>query len=127
MRNRFRDEDDEEFTFADKLKGIGLVGIPLWVVLFFLCVAGVNECIDRHSKKTPSSPPYRIEEVNNHLPIEHTPTGEKRSLKPVESKENKMIEELSRRDYYEILDYYDGLDGEYNDIDYNEIRDYFED
>lgn len=38
-----------------------------------------------------------------------------------------MIDKLNGEDFYDYSDYYDGLDGEHSDIDYNDIRDYFED
>lgn len=38
-----------------------------------------------------------------------------------------MIDKLNGEDFYDYSDNYDGLDGEHSDIDYNEIRDYFED
>ena len=50
-----------------------------------------------------------------------------RSLTPIQSEENKMIDRLNSDDCYDHSDYNDGLDGEYTDIDYNELRDYFED
>lgn len=31
--------------------------------------------------------------------------------------------DFDKEDYYDILDYYDGLDGEFSDIDYNDITD----
>ena len=46
---------------------------------------------------------------------------------PVQSKENQLIEELYKADYYDYSDYYGGLDGEHSEIDFNDVRDYFED
>jgi len=71
MKKPVQDEQQEKETLVDWLKGIGLVGIPLWIVL--------------------------------------------------------LIDKLNGEDFYDYSDYYDGLDGEHSDIDYNEIRDYFED
>ena len=58
---------------------------------------------------------------------ETTPTQARRRVTPIQSKENALIENLSKTDFYEESDYYDGLDGEFNDIDYNEVVDYFAD
>lgn len=55
------------------------------------------------------------------------PLVSKRSFAPIQSEENMMIDKLNGEDFYDYSDYYDGLDGEHSDIDYNEIRDYFED
>ena len=84
-------------------------------------------CRDRHSKNRPTPPPYRTEDIYQHRPIENTRTVTKRSFAPIQSEENKMIDKLNGEDFYDYSDYYDGLDGEHSDIDYNEIRDYFED
>ena len=127
MKKPTQGEQQEKETLVDWLKGIGLVGIPLWIVLFFLCCVGISECQDRHSKSRPAPPPYRTEDIYQHRPIENTGTATKRSLAPVQSEENKMIDKLNGSDYYDHSDYYDGLDGEHADIDYNEVRDYFED
>lgn len=127
MKEPAQDEQQKKETLVNWLKGIGLVGIPLWIVLFFLCCVGISECRDRHSKSRPTSPPYRTEDIYQHRPIENTGTATKRSITPVQSEENKMIDKLSGSDYYDHSDYYDGLDGEHSDIDYNEVRDYFED
>lgn len=127
MKKPTQGEQQGKETLVDWLKGIGLVGIPLWIVLFFLCCVGISECRDRHSKSRPTSPPYRTEDIYQHRPIENTGTATKRSSTPVQSEENKMIDKLNGSDYYDHSDYYDGLDGEHSDIDYNEVRDYFED
>lgn len=34
MKKQVRKEQDEKETLVDWLKGIGLVGIPLWIILF---------------------------------------------------------------------------------------------
>ena len=127
MKRQGRNKVQDEETFIDKLKDIGLIGIPLWILLLFLCCVGITECQDRHEKKTLTPPPYRMEEINNYRPLEQPATGARRPGMPVQSKENKLIDELYEGDYYDYLDYYDGLDGEYSDIDYNDVMDYFED
>ena len=127
MKKSAQNEQQGKETLVDWLRGIGLVGIPLWIVLFFLCCVGISECQDRHSKSRPAPPPYRTEDIYQHRPIENTGTATKRFLAPVQSEENKMIDKLNGEDYYDYSDYYDGLDGEHSDIDYNEVRDYFED
>ena len=127
MKKQVRKEQEEKETLVDWLKGIGLVGIPLWIILFFLCCVGISECRDRHSKSRTTPPPYRTEDIYRYRPAENTGAATKHSLAPVQSEENKMIDKLSGGDYYDHSDYYDGLDGEHSDIDYNEVRDYFED
>ena len=127
MKKPVRSEQQEKETLVDWLKGIGIVGIPLWIVLFFLCCVGISECRDRHSKSGLTPPPYRTEDIYQRRPAKNTGTATKRSLAPVLSEENKLIDKLNGGDYYDYSDYYDGLDGEHSDIDYNEIRDYFED
>ena len=120
MKKQVRNKSQQEKeTLVDWLKGIGLIGIPLWILLFFFCCVGINECQDRHSKKTPSPPPYRLDEVNR----QHPANGTKRSIAPVQSNEKG----IGNEDYYDVHDYNDGLDGEYNDIDYNDITDYHAD
>lgn len=127
MKKQVRKEQEEKKTLVDWLKGIGLVGIPLWILLFFLCCVGVNECRDRHSRKGATPPPYSMEDIYNQRPADNSATGTKRHLKPVNGEENRMIDKLNGEDYYDYSDYYDGLDGERSDIDYSEVRDYFED
>ncbi|MCQ2178601.1 MAG: hypothetical protein MJY91_00650 [Bacteroidales bacterium] len=68
-----------------------------------------------------------MEDVFRHSPVENEETVTKRSITLIQSKENEMIDKLSETDYYDYSDYYDGLDGEHSDIDFNEVRDYFED
>lgn len=120
MKKQTHNRQTEE-PFIERLKGIGLVGIPLWILLFVLGCVGISECQDKHSKKSPTLPPYQLEEVNQPR-TEMTPAT-KHSIKPVQSQEKT----LSGQDYYDIYEYHDGLDGEYNDIDYNDITDYHAD
>jgi len=127
MKRQDRSKQQEEETLIEKLKDIGLLGIPLWILLFFFCCVGINECQDRHEKALPTPPPYRPEEINNSRFREQTTTSTKRPVMSPKSKENKLIDELYKEDYYDYSDYYDGLDGEFSDIDYNDVRDYFED
>jgi hypothetical protein len=129
MKRQDRSKQLEEETLIEKLKDIGLIGIPLWIILFFFCCVGINECQDRHEKALPTPPPYRSEIITNRCPIEkeQTKTGSKRPIVSPKSKENKLMDEIYKDDYYDYSDYYDGLDGEYSDIDYNDVRDYFED
>lgn len=77
--------------------------------------------IGRHLRRT------ERKTFTNTVPIENTKTVTKRSFAPIQSEENMMIDKLNGEDFYDYSDYYDGLDGEHSDIDYNEIRDYFED
>ena len=127
MKKPIRSEQPEKESLVDWLKGIGLVGIPLWIILFFLCCVGINECRDKHTPKSPAPPPYGTEDIYRHHPVENPGTAARRPLVPVPSAENKMIDNLSGEDYYGYSDYYDGLDGEHSDVDFNEFRDYFED
>lgn len=127
MNKQRQDEQQEKESLTDWLKGIGLVGIPLWIVLFILCCAGISECQDRHNKSGPPPPPYRMEDVYQHRPTNNAATGTRKHLLPVQSEENKLIDKLSGEDYYDYSDYNDGLDGVHSYIDYNEVRDYFED
>lgn len=127
MKRKRRSKLQEEETFIDKLKDIGIIGIPLWILLLFLCSVGINECQDRREKPLPTPPPYRSEEINNHHSLEQTTSGARRPGMPVQSKENQLIDELYKGDFYDYSDYNGGLDGEHSDIDYNDVRDYFED
>ena len=127
MRRQGRSKLKEEGSFIDKLKDIGIIGIPLWIILFFFCCVGISECQDNQAKKPPTHHPYKLEENNHHSTFEQTTSGKKQPIEPVQSEENKLIDEIYNGDYYDYSDYYDDLDGEYSDIDYNDIRDYFED
>ena len=113
--------------FIDKLKVIGLIGTPLWILLFFFCCVGICECFDKHEKKAVTSQPYRLEEIKNHHTLDQSISGEGHTFKSFQSKENQLLDELYNDDYYDYSDYYDGLDGEHADIDFNDIIDYFED
>lgn len=100
------------------------IGITIACVVAFCTIM----CIDDDSKpasntKAVQSYPYKVRPSDQ----ESTSTITRRRVIPVQSKENKMIDKLSREDFYDESDYYDGLDGEYNDIDYNEVVDYFAD
>ena len=68
-----------------------------------------------------------VEEIKKHRSREQTTSGARRPGMPVQSKENQLIEELYKADYYDYSDYYGGLDGEHSEIDFNDVRDYFED
>lgn len=114
-------------TITDWLKILGLIGFPLWIIIFLIYCLCVEMCQDTHYHSEPTPSPHRTEDIYRHRPAENTGTTTKRTVTPVQSEENKMIDKLSREDYYEYSDYYDGLDGEHSDIDYNEVRDYFED
>lgn len=127
MKKPVRNNEREDVSFIDKLRGIAFIGLPLWIVLFFLCCIGISECIDRHEKKVPTPPPYTLDEVNKHDSREHPSSGVRHPGLPDQTEENKLIDKLYEEDYYDYSDYYDGLDGEHSDIDYNDIRDYFED
>lgn len=127
MKKPGRNKKQEKETLIDWLDDIGLSGITLGIVLFFLCCVGIGECGNRHSECEPAPPPYRTEDIYRHHPVENTETAARRSFTPIQSEENKMIDKLGGEDYYDYSDYHDGLDGENSDIDYNEIRDYFED
>lgn len=127
MKKQARKKQGEKETLTDWLKGIGLVGIPLWILLFFLCCVGINECRDRHSKKEPTPPPYSIDDIYNQHSSDDASTGSKRHIKPVQSEEYRLIDKLSGEDYYDYSDYNDGLDGVHSDIDYNDVMDYYVD
>lgn len=127
MKQQKQSNKKEEESFIDKLKVIGLIGTPLWILLFFFCCVGICELLNKHEKKAVASPPYRLEEINNHCTLEQKTFGERHTFKPFQSKENQLLDELYNDDYYDYSDYYDGLDGEHADIDFNDIMDYFED
>ncbi len=40
---------------------------------------------------------------------------------------SKSRTDFDKEDFYDIVDYHDGLDGEYSDIDYHDIEDYYGD
>lgn len=101
--------------------------LPIGITIACFIVFCIVICIDDDvpPTKTGTTHPHnhnerQVEEVS-------TSTTTSRRAIPVQSRENEMIDRLSREDFYEDSDYYDGLDGEYNDIDYNEVIDYFAD
>ena len=42
-------------------------------------------------------------------------------------KDGKRITDFDKEDFYDIVDYNGGLDGEYSDIDYHDLEDYYGD
>lgn len=102
------------------------LGLPLILFLspVIFCLAG--EC-EREREDGDPFKTYRMEEIEYQRPVDHVSAQPSRTIVQFQSKENKVIDEFSKEDYYDIVDYYGGLDAEYSDIDYNEVRDYFED
>ncbi len=100
--------------------------LPIVITIACFGVFCVIMCIndDKPASKTGTTQHYN----HNERPVEESvsTTTRHRGIS-VKCRENEMIDRLSREDFYEESDYYDGLDGEYNDIDYNEIIDYFAD
>ena len=99
------------------------IGITIACVVVFCIVMCIDD--DKPATMMGTTQPYthnerQVEEVS-------TSTTISRRVIPVQNQGNEMIDKLSREDFYEESDYYDGLDGEYNDIDYNEVVDYFAD
>lgn len=102
--------------------------LPIGITIACIMAFCVVMCIDDDSKPAPSTGAvhsYYREERS--VEKETIPVPARRRVTPVQSKENTLIEKLSKTDFYEESDYYDGLDGEFNDIDYNEVVDYFAD
>lgn len=114
-------------TIADWLKVLGLIAIPLWIIVFLIYCICIGMCQDKHYHYEPTPSLYKTEGTYRPHPTENSVPTTKRTVTPVQSEENKVIDKLSREDYYDYSDYYDDLDGEHSDIDYNEMRDYFED
>lgn len=117
-----------ENTFKDYLIVILQIGLPVWILFAFLGLVFISECVDHHNSKALPNPGYREYRTNVHSErrIDEHPISRPK-VAPVKSKENALIERMSSEDFYEESDYYDGLDGEYNDIDYNEVVDYLAD
>lgn len=102
--------------------------LPIGVTIACFVAFCAVMCIDDDSKPTSNtgavqSYSYKVRPSDQ----ESTSTITRRRVTPAQSKENEMIDKLSREDFYDESDYYDGLDGEYNDIDYNDVIDYFAD
>lgn len=51
--------------------------------------------------------------------------GKKVTLDP--GRDGKRITDFDKEDFYDIVDYNGGLDGEYSDIDYHDLEDYYGD
>ena len=100
------------------------IGITISCIMAFCAVMCIDDDKPAHSAGTVHHS-YSHEERS--IYEETTPIPARRRVTPVQSQENAMIEKLSKTDFYEESDYYDGLDGECNDIDYNEVVDYFAD
>lgn len=99
------------------------IGITIACIMVFCAVMCIDDDKPAHSAGTVHSYSYEERSVEK----ETIPVPARRRVTPVQSKENALIEKLSKTDFYEESDYYDGLDGEFNDIDYNEVVDYFAD
>ena len=108
-----------KWTIEDVAKVIFIVSILAAIPLAIYCASDDEN--DRTS--APMEKPY----VN--YSVEQSKPGSKHQKiqYPTDTKENRLIKELDKGDYYDYSDYYDGLDGERSDIDYSEVRDYFED
>lgn len=102
------------------------LGLPLILFLSPVIFCLTGEC-EREREDGDPFKAYRVEEIEYHRPVDQVPAQPSRTIVQFQSNENKLIDELSKEDYYDIVDYYGGLDAEYSDIDYNEVRDYFED
>ena len=95
------------------------------VSLLVLCVIIIIQVLE-NEKKTPSasSDSYSERSVNE----ERTSSSRHQTIHyPVNTEEDQLINEIDKGDYYDVADYHYGLDGEYSDIDFEEVRDYFED
>lgn len=55
----------------------------------------------------------------------HQSKNKKVTLDP--GKAGKRITDFDKEDFYDIVDYNGGLDGEYSDIDYHDLEDYYGD
>lgn len=132
MKKRNRDNEhfsyQESDTFIEKLKVIGIVGLPLWIILFILCLVWISECQDKHSMRTHSYPQYNADEFR-HDRSEHNyvNSGTKKTVTTVHSSDDEVQKMFEREDYYDVYEYNDGLDGAFSDIDYNDITDYYAD
>lgn len=110
--------ENEEWTRKEKILAIAVYSSPLWISLVWMLF---TESPRSSGVKAPASPYYERTE----RPQVQT-TG-KKTISIPESEENKLLKQIDRGDYYEEKDYHDGLDGQYNDIDFAELEEYFED
>lgn len=53
--------------------------------------------------------------------------NQKRKVTLDPGKAGKRITDFDKEDFYDIVDYNGGLDGEYSDIDYHDLEDYYGD
>lgn len=119
MKSKKDTREKRKWTIEDVAKVIFLVSI---IGAIFLAIFSDD---DNDSYKPSVSTEYYHPE---HSTVPSRSDQQRKQLHlPSDNKENRLINELDKGDYYDHSDYYDGLDGEHSDIDYNEVRDYFED
>ena len=119
MKSKKDTREKRKLTIEDVAKIIFLVSI---IGAIFLAIFSDDD--DDTYKPPVSTEHYHPE----HSTAPGRPNQQRKHVHlPSDSKENRLINELDKGDYYDHSDYNDGLDGEHSDIDYNEIRDYFED
>lgn len=119
MKSKKDTREKRKWTIEDVAKIIVLVSI---IGAIFLAIFSDD---DDEYYKPPVSTEYYYQEHSS-VPSQSNQPRKNIHL-PSDTKENRLINELDKDDYYDYSDYYDGLDGEHSDIDYNEVRDYFED
>lgn len=124
-----------EWTRKDKLIAVAVLSTPIWLAIILSIIGDIDA--RRTQEKLDSRPTTtwlevltpeekqkfgldRYEEMEQHLKSGNSGNTIHRT-----NANDYSVTDFDHEDIYDIIEYNDGLDGEFSDIDYHEIEDIF--